>query len=318
MRSISHIAIGLIVFLIGLAVTLAATGPAGSGTRYPFAYGALAGGLVLLIRGFLLSREEREEARVTLSKPSRLIRGEILSSDYPAEALDAGTEGRVELGYVVDENGQVCDVEIVRSSGSQILDEASKAILPQRYSYEPALNVLGEPITHYQTCAINWVLAPADEVEEADKPEFTEAGPGHSVRAPMLEDDLPGTTGGPEPRGYIQSSMKGDVWSEGRLRELYRAGWFSPSTLFYPTDPYVSYERVIPSDPRAFAYAARVLPPPEDFRDKYDHQYDMEGPFPAPDLSSVKGTFQGWVVLLGGARPLERLFPEETRARARK
>jgi hypothetical protein len=131
-----------------------------------------------------------------------------------------------------------------------------------------------------------------------------------------LDNDLVNEDPAAVASSYIEASMKGDVWSGHRLRQLYESGWFTPSTLFYPVQPDYLSRSPIACAPGAFGYAARIDPPADDFRDKYDHQYDMEGPYPEPNLALVKGTFRGWVTILQDTQSLEHLFPETTRVRA--
>lgn len=191
MRSFYFITIGLLLFAIGLAFVLAAAATPGSGVRYPIAYGAMVLGVAQVIRGIMLVGEERAEARVTVAEPSRLIRGEILASDYPAEARDAGAEGRVELGYWVDECGQVQQAEVIGSSGCPVLDAAARSLLEHRYIYQPALNGLGEPIAHYRTAAIDWVLEANEDAEEPA--ELAATSPDRSVPVAAPEEDRPST-----------------------------------------------------------------------------------------------------------------------------
>lgn len=47
--------------------------------------------------------------------------------DYPAEAIARGIEGTVVLRLTIDEQGRVIEVEVARSSGHAILDEAAVA-----------------------------------------------------------------------------------------------------------------------------------------------------------------------------------------------
>ena len=48
---------------------------------------------------------------------------------YPEEARRRGEEGRLAVRFTVDRSGHVGAVDVVRSSGSAILDEAARTLL---------------------------------------------------------------------------------------------------------------------------------------------------------------------------------------------
>ena len=50
---------------------------------------------------------------------------------YPAQARRRGLEGEVRVGFVVECDGSISRVEVVGSSGSNLLDEAAAATLQQ-------------------------------------------------------------------------------------------------------------------------------------------------------------------------------------------
>ena len=56
---------------------------------------------------------------------------------YPHADVQAGHEGTVKLGFLVDENGRVKDSKVVASSGFATLDEAARSALAQ-CSFRPA------------------------------------------------------------------------------------------------------------------------------------------------------------------------------------
>jgi protein TonB len=56
---------------------------------------------------------------------------------YPHPDLQAGHEGTVKLGFLVDETGKVKDSKVTASSGFATLDEAARSALAQ-CSFEPA------------------------------------------------------------------------------------------------------------------------------------------------------------------------------------
>jgi TonB family protein len=78
--------------------------------------------------------------------------------DYPASALRAGEEGRVDFVVTVAENGRVERCDIVRSSGSAALDSTTCRIARARARFAPALDAAGNPTTATHRGSVNWRL----------------------------------------------------------------------------------------------------------------------------------------------------------------
>jgi TonB family protein len=57
---------------------------------------------------------------------------------YPAADVQASHEGKVTLGFLVNENGKVKDSKVIESSGFTTLDEAARSALAQ-CSFQPAV-----------------------------------------------------------------------------------------------------------------------------------------------------------------------------------
>jgi protein TonB len=76
--------------------------------------------------------------------------------NYPAAAIKAHAEGKVILSFVVTTAGDVHDIEVVTSSGSTALDNASiECVLPWRF--QPAEQD-GKPIAVIKKAAQVWRL----------------------------------------------------------------------------------------------------------------------------------------------------------------
>ncbi len=56
---------------------------------------------------------------------------------YPRADAEAAHEGKVKLGFLVDENGKVKDSKVMASSGFTTLDEAARSALA-KCSFQPA------------------------------------------------------------------------------------------------------------------------------------------------------------------------------------
>ncbi|MEA3012286.1 MAG: periplasmic protein TonB [Sphingomonadales bacterium] len=154
----STIAIGALIFCIGLGVTVATFSAAQGGGTYVVAYGAIIAGAFQIVRGISLLGDEKAEAEVEVAVPAKFVEGAITEDDYPAAALRGDAEGRVTVGYFVDEQGSVTYPSIVQSSGHSALDQATVRILSDRFVFSPALNALGNPIAQYQETSVNWRL----------------------------------------------------------------------------------------------------------------------------------------------------------------
>ena len=56
---------------------------------------------------------------------------------YPKSTKKNKVEGKTIVGFVIDEKGEVLDIEIKRSSGYQVLDEEAKRIISSMPKWEP-------------------------------------------------------------------------------------------------------------------------------------------------------------------------------------
>ncbi len=54
------------------------------------------------------------------------LNGYLGSITYPDDALDNNWQGKVYLSFIIDKDGTISDVEVVRSSGYEVLDNAAK------------------------------------------------------------------------------------------------------------------------------------------------------------------------------------------------
>jgi protein TonB len=67
---------------------------------------------------------------------------------YPEAARRDGVEGRVDLRFRIAGDGSVEAMEIVRSSGSRILDEASEETIRRAAPYPPVLGWIRLPLSY--------------------------------------------------------------------------------------------------------------------------------------------------------------------------
>lgn len=103
--------------------------------------------------------EARGSAEIVASppKPKTNILAVFSADDYPSVALRNRIEGSVGVRIYVDHRGQLENIEVVKSSGSQVLDEATVKIIERRVrSYIPARNEKGYPVSGWFDSNINW------------------------------------------------------------------------------------------------------------------------------------------------------------------
>jgi TonB family protein len=82
----------------------------------------------------------------------------VRSGDYPASALARGEHGIVRFRLAVGADGRVADCEVLRSSGSTALDEATCRIMRSRARFTPARNASGHPVAASIESEIGWHL----------------------------------------------------------------------------------------------------------------------------------------------------------------
>lgn len=75
---------------------------------------------------------------------------------YPHADVQAGHQGTVTLGFLVDGNGRVKDSKIATSSGFATLDEAARAALA-KCGFQPALEN-GKPVQQWTKVQHVWSL----------------------------------------------------------------------------------------------------------------------------------------------------------------
>lgn len=162
---------GALLLLVGLGVTIGTAATAGPGGGVTIAYGAIIVGLVQLMIGASQMADERggddlqpsaysvsQAATQALTANAQLISGSIGPDDYPASALRAEAEGSALIGFTVNNAGGVQDVELLQSSGHDVLDNASCKLVLRRFNFEPALGAAGEPVAQRRQQRIDWRL----------------------------------------------------------------------------------------------------------------------------------------------------------------
>lgn len=80
------------------------------------------------------------------------------NDDYPADALRAGSEGRVTFSLSVSADGTPTACTIVASSGNSSLDETTCRLVTERARFTPARDSAGAAITGTYMNSVRWVI----------------------------------------------------------------------------------------------------------------------------------------------------------------
>lgn len=105
--------------------------------------------------------EEKKEEKPEKAPPQEVIPAVMpvlkrgVTPEYPEIARQLGARGTVFLRVLVDVDGKVKDVRILRSSGYDFLDNAAKEAA-KKYEFEPAKDNEGKPIATWFPIKINF------------------------------------------------------------------------------------------------------------------------------------------------------------------
>lgn len=102
--------------------------------------------------------DEEEEVFIVVEQMPELIGGQAglqSSVSYPEMARRAGIEGRVTVQFIVNEQGQVENAQVVRGIGGGCNEEALKAV--QQAQFKPGMQ-RGRPVRVQYSLSINFRL----------------------------------------------------------------------------------------------------------------------------------------------------------------
>src|SRR5438445_477642 len=83
---------------------------------------------------------------VTAPQPRAPAQSYFSPDDYPAAAIGTGSQGRVTVMLGLNVQGRVTSCQVLRSSGSSVLDMATCRILHSRASFAPSMDSNGNPV----------------------------------------------------------------------------------------------------------------------------------------------------------------------------
>lgn len=78
--------------------------------------------------------------------------------EYPSAALSAEEQGSVTVKLAIDDSGRVAGCDVVRSSGSRVLDGETCRVLQRRARYAPATDSTGRPVAGVDQHTVRWAL----------------------------------------------------------------------------------------------------------------------------------------------------------------
>ena len=108
-------------------------------------------------------------AQAQLAQANLLTPALVTAADYPASALRANVQGKVVVRFDVTEAGTAANCQLVRSSGSALLDATTCLLIEQRAHYPPARSN-GLPRATTATKSIVWRLPKPSVTEHGDTP----------------------------------------------------------------------------------------------------------------------------------------------------
>lgn len=83
------------------------------------------------------------------------------ADDYPLEAVANGWQGDVVADLTISQTGAVTGRRVIKSSGHQVLDDATCKELTKRARFSPARDKKGNPVEgHFTAPTIRWRLGP--------------------------------------------------------------------------------------------------------------------------------------------------------------
>jgi protein TonB len=86
---------------------------------------------------------------------------------YPPTAKAEGAEGRTVFSVNVDAQGRVTSCNIVKTSGTPLLDSTTCALVVTNGRFKPAVDASGKPVAGVWKSAMVWQLSTALPTDDA-------------------------------------------------------------------------------------------------------------------------------------------------------
>jgi protein TonB len=88
--------------------------------------------------------------------PRRPLAALIFPPDYPQALVGSGAQGRTVVRLGVAATGRVVRCEVLRSSGTAVLDATTCRLLAHRAAFVPGRDAAGNPVPGDYSGAIDW------------------------------------------------------------------------------------------------------------------------------------------------------------------
>ncbi len=82
----------------------------------------------------------------------------MTDEDYPAEARKNGQQGTTGFVLTVSSSGKVTACRITQTSGSEVLDQATCAVMVRNMRFRPARDAAGKAVEGEVTSRFTWKL----------------------------------------------------------------------------------------------------------------------------------------------------------------
>jgi TonB family protein len=132
------------------------------------------------------------------ASPVAISSHDVRADDYPAVSIRMKEQGTVVLRYEIKEDGNVGDLQIVRSSGFTRLDYAASNFVKTRWKFMPAL-ADGKPLSVWQAAIVSFQVSPGG----VEKPVCDERPIGAEevvlIRGALIRGSVPGRATLPPP-----------------------------------------------------------------------------------------------------------------------
>ncbi|MBP5688423.1 MAG: TonB family protein [Muribaculaceae bacterium] len=105
---------------------------------------------------------------------------------YPQTAADSRIEGKVIVQFVVEKDGSIGEVKVVRGVYKDLDQEAVRVIKMLPKFYEPGRNAVGEPVRVWYTLPINFKL----KEEKSPNPIIVTPGSDNDINETKSSDEI--------------------------------------------------------------------------------------------------------------------------------
>ena len=111
-----------------------------------------------LVKSWGIAVDDPALAPVTFPRPKSSPGTWATSRDFPASAMKAHANAKINFRLMVDAKGKITDCKIQDQTKNTDFSKITCSLMRARGSFDPALNAAGQPVAGYYTNAIRWVM----------------------------------------------------------------------------------------------------------------------------------------------------------------